>query len=310
MSSACLVTGAKGFIGGAVLKEMARRGIEATGASRTAASSRCRAVGEIDGETDWRPVLERVGCVVHAAGRAHILRDASADPLSSFRRVNVAGTRRLAVQAAEAGVRRVVFISSIGVNGISTDGRGPFTADDVPTPAEAYGLSKWEAEKVLFEVAAETGLEVVIVRPPLVYGPAVKANFLRLIRLVGRGWPLPLGGVRNLRSLVALSNVVDLLICCVQRPEAVGRTFLVSDGEDLSTPELLRRLGTALGVNVRLFSVPDWLLLGSARLAGRGKEVERLVGSLQVDIALTMEVLGWQPVMSVDEGLRVTVESL
>lgn len=307
MKDHCLVTGVSGFIGGAVLREMTRRGIPAQGAGRRAEHGVQWAVGEINGRTEWHPALKNARCVMHAAGRAHILRDAEADPLGAFRRVNAEGTRRLATQAAQAGVRRFVFISSIGVNGISTNGRGPFTPTDTPAPAEAYGQSKLEAERALWEIGASTGMEIVIVRPPLVYGPGVRANFLRLVRLVQRGWPLPLAGIENRRSLVALDNLVDLLICAMEHPAAAGETFLASDDEDLSTPDLLRRVGAALGVPVRLVPVPRSVLLLAARLIGRHGEAERLLGSLQMDIRHTRERLDWEPRISLDEGIRRAV---
>jgi len=307
MSGICLVTGASGFIGRALLRELIRRGVPAQGVSRVIESGIDFAVGEIDAQTDWLPVLANVNCVFHAAGRAHVLRDTARDPIASFRRVNVDGTRRLGMQAAEAGVKRLVFISSIGVNGISTDGRGAFCSEDMPAPVEPYGQSKWEAEQALREIEARTGLEVVIVRPPLVYGPGVQANFRRLIRLVQRGSPLPLGGVDNRRSLVALDNLLDMLILCAEHPAASGKTLLVSDDEDLSTTDLLRRLGAAMGVQVRLLPVPRAVLLQAARLIGRRGEAERLLGSLQVEIGPTRKLLGWTPPISVDEGIRRTV---
>jgi nucleoside-diphosphate-sugar epimerase len=310
MKGRCLVTGASGFIGRALLRELKRKGLPAHGASRDAQEGAVWTIGEIDGTTDWRSALDGVRCVIHTAGRAHILRDEDADPIGAFRRVNVDGTRRLALQAAESGVRRLVFISSIGVNGISTDGRGPFTSVDPPAPIEPYGQSKLEAEVVLRDIGASTGLEIVIVRPPLVYGPGVRANFLRLVKLVQRRWPLPLAGVNNRRSLVALDNLVDLLICCIDHPAAAGETFLVSDNEDLSTPDLLRRVGAALGVGVRLVPGPRWMLLQGARLFGRRTEVERLLGSLQVDTRRTRELLGWEPRISVDEGILRTVSPI
>jgi nucleoside-diphosphate-sugar epimerase len=310
MHGCCLVTGATGFIGSALLRELKRRGRPAVAASRLSQQELDWTIGEIDGATEWRSALSGVQCVVHAAGRAHVLRDAEADPLGAFRRVNVEGTWRLATQAVEAGVRRLVFISSIGVNGISTNGRGPFTSSDLPAPIEPYGQSKLEAELVLREIAASTDLEVVIVRPPLVYGPGVRANFLRLVNLVQRGWPLPLGGVHNRRSLVALDNLVDMLIRCTDHPAAAGETFLVSDNDDLSTPDLLRRVGEAMGMPVRLVPMPRWLLLQGARLIGRSGEAERLLGSLQVDIRHTRELLGWEPPISVDEGIRRAVGPL
>lgn len=310
MTDSYLVTGASGFVGGSLLREFQRRGMAAVGVGRIPGPEIAHGVGEINSQTEWRPVLAGVACVLHAAGRAHILRDAAANPLAEFRRVNVEGTRRLALQAAEAGVQRLVFISSIGVNGISTDRRGPFTFEDRPAPIEPYGQSKLEAELALQEIAACTGLEVVIVRPPLVYGPGVRANFLRLMNLVQRGLPLPLGGVNNRRSLVALDNLVDMLICCARHPAAAGEIFPVSDNDDLSTPDLLRSIGAAMGVPVRLVPMPRWLLLQGARLIGRRGEAERLLGSLQVDIRHTRELLGWEPTISVDEGIRRAVGPL
>jgi nucleoside-diphosphate-sugar epimerase len=309
MNGRYLVTGASGFVGGALLEELRRRSLRAFGVGRTSSAGIEFGVGEIDAHTEWAPVLAGVTCVLHAAGRAHILRDAAANPLAEFRRVNVEGTRRLALQAAEAGVQRLVFISSIGVNGISTDRRGPFTFEDRPAPIEPYGQSKLEAEMALREIAASTGLEVVIVRPTLVYGPGVRANFLRLMNLVQRGLPLPLGGVNNRRSLVALDNLVDMLICGAQHPAAAGETFLVSDDDDLSTPDLLRRISAAMGVPVRLVPMPRWLLLQGARLIGRRGEAERLLGSLQVNIRHTRELLAWEPTISVDEGIRRAVRA-
>ena len=309
MTQTHLVTGASGFVGSALIGQLRRIGIRAMGVGRDSAPGINFGVGEIDAHTEWRRVLEGIECVLHAAGRAHILRDAAADPLAEFRRVNVEGTHRLALQAAEMGVKRMVFISSIGVNGISTDRRGAFTFEDRPGPVEPYGQSKFEAELALQEVAANTNLEVVIVRPPLVYGPGVRANFLRLMNLVRRGVPLPLGGVHNRRSLVALDNLVDMLICCARHPAAAAKTFLVSDDEDLSTPDLLRRIGTAMGVPIRLVPMPRWLLLQGARLIGRHGEAERLLGSLQVDIRHTRELLGWEPPISVDEGIRRAVSA-
>jgi nucleoside-diphosphate-sugar epimerase len=304
-----LVTGASGFIGGALLRELRQRGKSAVGAGRFAGEEIEFGVGEIDSQTQWRAALVGVTCVLHAAGRAHVLKDAAADPLAEYRRVNVEGTRCLAMQAADAGARRLVFISSIGVNGISTNDRHPFRPDDQPVPIEPYGQSKLEAELALKEIAAGTGLEIVVVRPPLVYGPGVRANFLRLVRLVQRGWPLPLGGIDNRRSLVALDNLTDMLISCTEHPAAAGETFLVSDDEDLSTPDLLRRLGVSLGIHVRLVPVPRWVLLQGARLIRRRGEAERLLGSLQVDIRHTRELLDWKPPISVDEGIRRAVGS-
>ena len=307
MTQSYLVTGASGFVGRGLLREFQRRGLRAFGVARSPTPGIEYGVGDIGGHTEWRHLLKGIDCVLHAAGRAHVLREAAADPLAEFRQVNVEGTRRLALHAAEVGVRRLVFISSVGVNGISTNRRSPFTFEDRPAPVESYGQSKLEAELALHEIAASTGLEVVLVRPPLVYGPGVRANFLRLMNLVQRGLPLPLGGVNNLRSLVALDNLVDMLIRCAMHPAAVGQTFLVSDDHDLSTPELLHRLGAAMDVPVRLVPLPPSLLIQGARLIRMRGEAERLLGSLQVDIRHTRELLGWEPPISLDEGIRRVV---
>jgi nucleoside-diphosphate-sugar epimerase len=248
--------------------------------------------------------------VFHCAARAHILKETSEEPISAFRRVNVLGTRRLAEQAVQAGVKRFVFISSIGVHGITTDGRQPFSIHDAPAPAKPYGQSKLEAEGVLRDIASQTGLETVIVRPPLVYGPGVRANFLRLIRLIRSRVPLPFARLNNRRSYVFLDNLVDLLIQCSEHAGAAGGTFLVSDDEDLSTPDLVGRLGEGMGVKARMLpaSVNTLRILG--HMTGRLAEVESLTTSLQVDIRHTVDSLGWHPSVSVDEGIRRTVACL
>ena len=231
------------------------------------------------------------------------------DPLLEFRHINVDGTLNLARQAAEAGTRRFVFLSSIKVNGERTNPGRPFTADQQPEPGDPYGVSKMEAEIALRELAKKTGMEVVIIRPPLVYGPGVKANFLEMMRWLSRGVPLPLGAVtQNKRSLVALGNLVDLVETCIEHPAAANQTFLVSDGEILSTADLLQRLGIALGCPARLIPVPVGLLKLGAALLGRSAVAQRLCGSLEVDIGKTRELLGWSPPLSVDEGLRRTAE--
>lgn len=267
------------------------------------------AVGEIGPETKWDDALAGVDSVVHLAARVHVMDDKAVDPLAEFRQVNTAGTLHLAKQAARAGVRRLVYLSSVKVNGEATEPGRKFTAADPPAPLDPYGISKMEAEQGLAAVAAETGLEVVVIRPPLVYGPGVRANFARLVALVGRGVPLPLALVDNRRSMVALGNLVDLIITCLDHPAAAGQTFLVADGEDLSTPELIRRLARAMGRPARLWPLPISLLRLGGGLLGRSGEVERLVGSLQVDIGHTCRTLGWRPPLSVDEGLRRAVGS-
>lgn len=310
------VTGAAGFVGCALVKALSARGLPVRGLVRTRNSLSCSSdinvenftVGDIHAGTDWSHSLRGVDCVMHCAARAHILREVASNALEDYRAVNVAGTRHLAEQAANSDVRRLIFLSSIGVNGVFTDGVRRFVYHDDPRPLENYAISKWEAEQALREVSARTGLEVVIVRPPLVYGPGVKGNFRRLLELAASGAPLPFGAVCNRRSLAGLANLVDLLIRCVDHPAAAGQTFLVSDDHDLSTPALVRGLRRALGKSPRLLPVPPPILRLAGRITGKAAEVERLIGSLQVDITHTREVLGWTPPVSVDEGLRQTAQ--
>lgn len=300
------VTGASGFVGQALVTHLRRQGREVRELVRTAApgSTGQVAVGDIGGATDWARALEGLACVVHCAARVHVMRESAADPLAAFRQVNVEGTRRLARQAARAGVRRLVFLSTVKVHGESTQPGRPWTATDAAHPQDAYGVSKWEAEQALWAEAADSKLEVVVVRPPLVYGPGVRANMERLRRLVARGIPLPLGGVDNRRSLVSLDNLVDMLACCIDHAHAPGHRFLVSDGQDLSTPDLVRAMASAMNRPARLLPVPAaWLRL-AGRLTGRSAEVERLVGSLQVDLGPTRAALGWQPPLTAAQGLH------
>ena len=261
-------------------------------------------VGELAPETDWAEAVKGVDVVVHAAARVHLLRDTAADPLAEFRRTNVAGTMRLALQAAAAGARRFVFISSVKVHGELTQPGQPFTAEDVPAPADSYAISKCEAEEGLRQVANKTGLEVVVIRPVLVYGPGVKANFRTVLWWVHQGIPLPLGALHNLRSFVALDNLVDLILTCVRHPAAAGRAFLVSDGEDLSTTLLLRRVAAALGTRPRLIPVSATVLCSVARLMNKADIAQRLCASLQVDIRKTRELLGWAPPVGMDDALK------
>lgn len=261
----------------------------------------------LSGDEDWLDALVGVRVAVHCAARVHVMNEQAADPLAEFRRVNVDGTMRLARQAAESGVRRFVFLSSIKVNGERTVPGKPFVADQPPAPEDPYGISKMEAEEGLRVLSRETGMEVVIIRPPLVYGPGVKANFLAMMRWLTRGVPLPLGLVTdNRRSLVALDNLIDLIVTCLDHPAAANQTFLVSDDESLSTAALLRRMGEALGRPARLIPVPVPLLQMGAALLGKRDMAQRLCGSLEVDIGKTKELLGWRPPISVDEGLRRT----
>jgi nucleoside-diphosphate-sugar epimerase len=310
----CVVTGSTGFVGRALIERLAagqrplrpivRRAADAVHASSVVVDAPWA-------QADWGAALRGASAVVHLAARVHVMNEHAADPLAAFRDVNTEGTLQLARQAAEAGVRRFVFVSSVKVNGEHTVAGHPFRPGDAPRPEDPYGISKREAEDGLRALAATTGMDVAIVRPPLVYGPGVKANFAALMRAVQRGLPLPLGAVTaNRRSFVALDNLVDLLITCIDHPAAANQTFLVSDGEDLSTAELLRRLGRALNRPARLLPVPPVLLQAGAALLGQRDVAQRLLGNLQVDITHTRDTLGWAPPLSVDEGLRRAVAGL
>lgn len=303
-----LITGANGFVGAPLCTELFRQGAAVRAAMRTGSVDsdkfECTVVGAIDGGTDWSTALVDQDVVIHLAARVHVMNDTAADPLAAFRQVNVEGTLNLARQAAAAGVKRFVFISSVKVNGEYTLPGQAFTEADAPNPQDAYGISKHEAEQGLRQLAANTGMDVVIIRPPLVYGPGVKANFASLMRAAQRGWPLPLGAVDNRRSLVALDNLVDFIVTCVNHPQAANQTFLVSDGHDLSTAELVRGMARAAGVSARLVPVPVWALQAAAALMNKRESVQRLCSSLQVDISKARTLLGWMPPISVDEGLR------
>jgi nucleoside-diphosphate-sugar epimerase len=304
-----LVTGANGFIGTALCKHLTKIQVPVRAIFRSPglipADTEVESVGDISSKTDWSHTLRDVTKVVHLASRVHIMNDKSADPLAEYRLVNVQATSNLARQAAAAGVRRFIFLSSIKVNGEFTQIRRPFTADDVPAPEDAYGVSKFEAELALKQIAIDTGMEVVIIRPPLVYGPGVKANFEAKMRWLSRGLPLPLAALtNNRRSLVALDNLIDLIITCLNHPAAANQTFLVSDAEDLSTADLLKRSGVALGRPARLFYLPTSLLKLVAAMLNKSAVYQRLSTSLQVDISKTRERLAWIPPISVDEGLR------
>lgn len=305
-----LVTGGTGFVGRAVLAALARTGVSARAAVRRAPAKALDVetvvVGELSSHTKWDQALQGVTTIIHLAARAHVTRHEGNNALSLYRAVNADATRVLAAQACRAGVRRFVFVSSIKVNGEETTLGAPFKADDAPAPIDAYGISKREAEDELRKLASETGIEVVVIRPPLVYGPGVKANFHSMMRWLNTGIPLPLGAVPNKRSLVALDNLVDLLVTCTSHPAAANQTFLASDGEDLSTTELLSRTGLAMGKPARLIPMPVSMLTTGAILLGRTEIARRLCGSLQVDISKTRELLGWVPPVSVDEALRGT----
>lgn len=302
-----LVTGANGFVGQALCETLVGQGYEVHGGVRRTNASLPPGVTPvclpaIDDATDWTSALAGVDAIVHLAARVHVMADTAADPLAEFRRVNTEGTLRLARQAAERGVKRLVFVSSVKVNGES----GHFSVGTTPAPEDPYGLSKWEAEQGLAALAREIGLEVVILRPPLIYGPGVSANFLKLMTAVAKGLPLPFGRVDNRRSLVFVGNFADAISKALVHPAAPGRAFLVSDGEDISTPELIRRLAAALGVAPRLLPIPPTLLLTAARLLGKGPQVSRLLGSLTVDSLPLRTALDWTPPFTMTQGLAAT----
>ena len=309
-----LVTGATGFIGNALCDELSRFPYVVRSALRSVNSgliaSDSVVVGEIDGATDWSSALRNVDVVIHLAARVHVMADQSADPLAEFRRFNVDGTLTLASQAIQAGVRRFIYISSVKVNGEDTNFGNPFTELDIANPQDAYGLSKLEAEQGLLLIAQKTSMEVVIIRPPLVYGNGVKANFSAMMRAVKRGVPLPFGAIRNLRSFVYIGNLVSLILCCIHHPAAVNQVFLVSDGHDLSTTDLLKLCASSLGVKVRLLPVPQRLIEFCAALVGKQDVAHRLCGSLQVDITKARTMLGWSPPVSIINGLKATARGL
>jgi len=303
-----LLTGASGFIGRVIERELRKRvGISVTLLVRSPGPAflpTTHVVGRLSVDTDWSTAVAQQQVVIHAAARAHVMKDEVADPLAEYRRVNVEGTLNLARQAAAAGVKRFIFISSIKVNGEGTVKARAFSANDEAAPEDAYGLSKLEAEQGLLKLAAETSMEVVIIRPPLVYGPGVKGNFASMIKLVEKGLPLPLGAIHNKRSLVGIDNLVDLIIRCIDHPAAANQVFLAGDGEDLSTTELLRGVGEAMGKPARLIPVPAGIVQFGATVLGKKAMAQRLLGSLQVDISKTCELLDWKPPYTVEEGLK------
>lgn len=306
-----LVTGANGFVGRATGAALVAAGHAVRGAVRgeadLPAGVTAVAAPDLGAGADWRVALDGVEAVIHTAARVHQVRETEADPEAAFFAVNAAGTRTLAEQAAAAGVRRFVFVSSIKVLG---DGRAdgqPYRDDDPPAPPDAYGRSKAAAEAALAEIATRTGLEVVIVRPPLVHGPGIGANFGALVRLVARGVPLPFGAIDNRRSLVGVDNLAHALVHVTDHPAAAGRVLVVRDGEDVSTPELIRRLARAMNRPARLIAVPPGLLRSGLRLLGRGAMADRLLGSLWVEDTALRGALGWQPPLSLDDGLRRAV---
>lgn len=305
-----IITGATGFIGSAVVERLHQQGHTIRALVRMIGDTlpltiKQDLVGNLMPNTDYKPFLCDADILIHLAARAHIVKDQVVDPIIPFRETNTYATLNLAMQAANAGISRFVFISSIGVNGNITYDK-PFTVSDTPNPAEPYAISKYEAEIGLRKIAAETGMEVVVIRPPLVYGAGAPGNFRKLIKTIGGGIPLPLGKINNQRSYVALPNLIDLIAICISHPAAANQTFLVSDGEDLSTTELLQRLARALGKPARLLSVPQSWVEAGLNLLGKRAITQRLCGNLQIDISKTRDQLGWTPPVSVNEALKQT----
>jgi nucleoside-diphosphate-sugar epimerase len=305
-----LITGAGGFVGRTLttaLDNAGRNWIAATRRAPAASGIPHVVVGDIGPNTDWHTALQGIDCVVHLAARTHVLDERSSDPLAAYRHINLLGTATLARQSAAAGVRRLVFLSSIKVNGEATTGC-PYTEGDVPQPLDAYGITKREAEDSLRRIGTDTGMDIVILRPPLVYGPGVKGNFLRLLQAIARGLPLPLASISNRRSLIGVGNLAEAIITCVDSPPATGNTYLVSDGEDVSTPELMIRIARAMGKTPRLLPCPAALLNLGAALLGKNAMAMRLTGSLQIDNSRIRRELGWQPRYSLDQGLNATAQ--
>lgn len=304
-----LVTGATGMVGRALCELLIARGYGIVPALRRPAGLSNEVVtGDIGPTTDWHMALEGCDAVVHLAARVHVMEDAAKNPLALYRETNTEATLNLARQAAQAGVKRFVFVSTVKVNGEGRD--AAYRETDVPEPEDAYAISKWEAEQGLHEIARETGLEVVILRPPLVYGPGVKANFLRLMQAIQMGCPLPLGAIRNRRSLLYLGNFVDVIRVCIEHPAAAGQTFLLDDGVAVSTPELIRAVARAMGRSARLLTVPVGVLKLVGVLVGKRAAVARLTGSLFVDSSAIRSRLGWTPPYTLQHGLGATVDAL
>lgn len=307
------VTGANGFVGGALYRSLQQAGFRVVPLVRSlehaAELDSPVPVGHIDTNTQWTKALQGVQCVIHCAARVHVMNDQSLDPLAEFRKVNTAGTQALAEQAAACGVKRLVFVSTVKVMGERTEPGKPFQASDSPAPLDPYSQSKWEAELALQAVSLETGMEITIVRPPLVYGPGVGGNFEQLLRLVGKGLPLPLGAIRNRRSLIALDNLAHLLTICATHPQAANETFLVSDGWAPSTTELIRAVAVAQKRKARLWPVPPRILRLAGQLTGRLAQIERLTDSLEVDDRKTRHLLDWQPPITFEEGIQRTLRT-
>jgi len=308
-----LITGANGFIGRALCKRLLVDGYQVRGAVRDGRQMTFQPsgvervqIGNIGPKTDWYKVLAGVDGIVHLAARVHVINGCSEDSLAAYRYVNTAGTERLAQTASASGVKRFVYLSTVKVNG---EGKaGPYAEKDDPEPIDPYGISKWEAEQILYEISDQTGMEMVVLRPPLVYGPWVKANFLHLLKILDRSIPLPLASINNRRSLIFLGNLLSAIVTCINHPRAAGQTFLVSDGEDVSTPELIRHINSALGRPARLFPFPPVMLKMAGIITGKSVAMDRLLRSLTIDCSKIRRELDWQAPFSMEQGLRETAK--
>jgi UDP-N-acetyl-alpha-D-quinovosamine dehydrogenase len=308
-----LVTGAGGFIGRALCAKILAEGWQVRGTLRSESDANrlpdgveTVPIGSINSDTKWDDALAGIYTVVHLAARVHVMNDVSSDPLTEYRKVNVEGTKCLAVEAANAGIKRFIYLSSIKVNG--EGGASAYTEEDKEAPEDPYGLSKWEAEQELCKISRTTGVEVVILRPPLVYGPGVKANFYNLLKFVDRRIPIPLASVNNRRSFIYLGNLIDAIITCINQPEAAEHTFLICDGENVSTPELIRKIASALGKPAWLFHIPSFLIRIAGKLIGKTAAIDRLLGSLMIDTSKIRKELGWKPPYTMEHGLKETAK--
>lgn len=313
MNSKILLTGASGFVGKRLAHSLIKKNISLVCTSRKPLhinGSECQIVDDLGANTDWRHCLNGVSTVIHCAARVHVMQDTASDPLHLFRQVNVAGSLQLAKQAAAAGVQQFIFLSSVKVNGEETAAGAAFTEDCQAQPSDPYGVSKLEAEQALFELGKTTGMAITVIRPPLVYGPGVGANFLSMLRWVKRGIPLPLGSIRNQRSFVYVDNLISLITCCIANPRSYNQVFLVSDGHDMSTTDLLKKSAAAFKVSSRLLPCPSSLLQTLAKLAGKKSAADRLCQSLQVDINKARRLLEWSPPFTVEQGLQATANHI
>lgn len=303
MKNKVILTGASGFVGRHIKNAIPREKLILVG-RRNLDEEYTFFSSDLDENSQYGDIMKDVSCIIHCAARAHVMNEGDDNPYCLYHKINVDGTLNLARQAAVNGVKRFIYISSIKVNGESTRVNSPFTEKNIPAPEDAYGRSKLAAENSLRELSIETNMEVVIIRPPLVYGPGVKANFSAMMNLASKNLPLPLGAINNKRSMVALDNLVDLIVTCIDHPKAANKTFLVSDDHDVSTTELLEMMVRAIGKMPRLLPVPmEWLKF-AGKLIGKQAVIERLCGNLQVDISYTKEILGWQPPISMEEGIK------